>query len=300
MDKNRMSSSENLISARNLSLDYNSGGLFGGKSTFRAVNSLNLDIRRGENLGLVGESGCGKSSAGRLLLGLERPSAGEVVYNGESLNKVSAGRWKQLRASMQIVFQDPLGSLNPRFCVGRLVGEPLAFHRALRGTDLKKKVSETLSAVGLKEEDSRKFPHQFSGGQRQRIAIARAICLGPEFLVADEPVSALDLSVQGQIISLLRQLQTRLAMTMLFISHDLALVGTICDRVAVMYSGSLVEIGRATDVFSNPRHPYTTYLLSSADNLSRKGNLPGGSFNFKVNPDAGLREIEPDHLVLEN
>ena len=142
-----------------------------------------------------------------------------------------------------------------------LVGEPLAFHRGLRGTDLNKIVIETLRAVGLKEDDGRKFPHQFSGGQRQRIAIARAVCLRPEFLVADEPVSALDLSVQGQIISLLRQLQERLAMTMLFISHDLALVGTICDRVAVMYSGNLVEIGRATDVFGNPGHPYTAYLL---------------------------------------
>ena len=298
--KNNMGTAENLVSAKNLSLDYDTGGFFAQKSSFRAVNSLNLDIRRGETLGLVGESGCGKSTVGRLLLGLEKPSCGEVVYDGESLNEVSTSRWKKLRASMQIVFQDPLGSLNPRFSVGRLVGEPLAFHRGLHGSELKKKVYEMLDAVGLKKDDYRKFPHQFSGGQRQRIAIARAVCLEPQFLVADEPVSALDLSVQGQIISLLDDLQEKFSMTMLFISHDLTLVGTICDRVAVMYSGNLVELGSTDNVFSTPGHPYTSYLLNSAKDLSRKGVIQDRIFECKITQNTDLHEVGPEHFVLKN
>jgi peptide/nickel transport system ATP-binding protein len=229
----------------------------------KAVDDVTLEIRRGETLGLVGESGCGKSTVGRAILRLNKPTGGRIVFDGEDITKRSEGELRSLRRRMQIIFQDPFSSLNPRHSVGRIVGEPMRTHGLVGRRQLAGRVRELLTTVGLPADAGSRFPHEFSGGQRQRIGIARALAVNPDFIVADEPVSALDVSIQAQIINLLEQLQTEFSLTYLFIAHDLAVVRHISDRIAVMYLGSIVEISPAEELYENPLHPYTIALLSA-------------------------------------
>lgn len=230
---------------------------------FAAVDRVNLGVAPGETLALVGESGCGKSTTGRLMLGLESPSSGSVKFDGRDLRLLGKRDLRILRKRMQMVFQDPYGSLNPRFTVRRTLAEPLRIHLKLSGPELEKRIMELLESVGLERTHAGRYPHEFSGGQRQRIAIARAISVEPDFVVADEPVSALDISIQGQILRLLMDLRQRLGMAMLFISHDMAVVRQLSDRVAVMYRGRLVELAETQQLFEHPAHPYTLLLLES-------------------------------------
>jgi len=240
------------------------GGLFGrAAAAVRAVDGVSFTIRAGETLGLVGESGCGKSTLGRLVLRLVEPTAGDVRFGGRSLLGLAAGELRALRRRMQIVFQDPYGSLNPRMRVAGIVGEGLAIHRLGTRAQRAARVRELLHLVGLPAEAAERYPHEFSGGQRQRIGIARALAVEPSFIVADEAVSALDVSIQAQILNLLRDLQGRLGLTLLFISHDLRVVEHLSDRVAIMYLGRIVEIGPRERVYADPRHPYTRALLSA-------------------------------------
>jgi len=229
----------------------------------KAVDGLNFFIRRGETLGLVGESGCGKSTTGRAILQLYRPTAGAVYFEGIDLTKMKGEKLRQMRRKMQMIFQDPYASLNPRMTVGNIVGEPLEVHNILRGKALKDRVQELLQVVGLNPYFINRYPHEFSGGQRQRIGVARALAVQPSFIVCDEPISALDVSIQAQIINLLEELQTQFDLTYLFIAHDLSVVRHLSDRVAVMYLGKLMEMTTSLELYKNPLHPYTKALLSA-------------------------------------
>jgi oligopeptide transport system ATP-binding protein len=229
----------------------------------RAVDGVSFAIARGETLGLVGESGCGKSTTGRAILNLTRPTAGRVLFAGEQVSALSGETLRRLRRRMQMIFQDPYSSLNPRMTVGDTVAEPMLVHGLHRGAELARRAAELLELVGLDPEFRRRYPHEFSGGQRQRIGIARALAAEPDFIVCDEAIAALDVSVQAQIINLLQDLQQRLALTYLFISHDLSVVRHISDRIAVMYLGRIVELSHSEDIYSHPRHPYTLALLSA-------------------------------------
>lgn len=230
----------------------------------RAVDGVAFELRRGETLALVGESGCGKSTLGRLLLRLEEPTAGEVFLEGENLMTAPRDRMRLLRRRMQMVFQDPYSSLNPRMTVGSIVREPLDIHAIGTRDEREARTAKLLAAVGLSAEHARRFPHEFSGGQRQRVGIARALALSPSVVIADEPVSALDVSVQAQVINLFVRLQAEFDLSYVFISHDLSVVEYIADRVAVMYLGRIVEEGAKAEIFARPRHPYTRALLAAA------------------------------------
>ncbi len=232
-------------------------------SAARAVEDVSVTIREGETLALVGESGCGKSTTARLLLGLEPPTSGAVRYRGRDLRRMSSAERLEFRRRVQLVFQDPFGSLNPRFTVGAMLGEVLRFHRLASREGLGSRIAELLELVGLSADAAERYPHEFSGGQRQRIGIARALAVEPELIVADEPVSALDVSIQAQVLNLLADLQDRLRLSYLFIAHDLAVVRQVADRVAVMYAGRIVEEAAAESLYTHPLHPYTRALLAA-------------------------------------
>ncbi len=229
----------------------------------KAVDGISFFIRRGETLGLVGESGCGKSTTGRAILQLYRPTAGDVYFEGENLCKSKGEKLRRMRRKMQMIFQDPYASLNPRMTVGNIIGEPLEVHNILKGKALKERVQELLQVVGLNPYFINRYPHEFSGGQRQRIGVARALAVNPSFIICDEPISALDVSIQAQIINLLEELQAQFNLTYLFIAHDLSVVRHISDRVAVMYLGKIVELTDRYTLYNDPKHPYTQALLSA-------------------------------------
>jgi len=290
----------------------------------RAVDDVSFSIRRGETLGLVGESGCGKSTLGRTLLLLYKPTAGKIVFDGQELTSLGGEGVRTLRRRMQMVFQDPFASLNPRHSVGRTVAEPIRTHGLGDRKQAASRVRELLEIVGLPPDAATRYPHEFSGGQRQRIGLARALSLNPDFIVADEPVSALDVSIQAQIINLFEELQTEFNLTYLFIAHDLAVVRHISNRVAVMYLGVIVEVSPSAELYENPLHPYTISLLSAIPipdpevERERKPILLAGDLPSPANPPSAcrfhtrcpyvqdtlcrdevpsLRELEPGHLV---
>jgi len=264
--------SEPLLQVRNLSVSFilRQGLLNRSAGTVKAVDRVNLELQEGETLALVGESGCGKTTLGRALLRLVEPSDGEILYRGMNLLKISSPQLTTLRRELQMIFQDPYSSLNPRKRILDIIGEPLLIHGLAVKKDLSDKVLPLLEKVGLPPEAAGKFPHEFSGGQRQRISIARAIALNPAFILCDEPVSALDVSIQAQIINLLIQLQREMGLSYLFISHDLAVVRSISSRVMVMYLGQILEQGPTEDIFASPGHPYTRILQESVPRLGQR------------------------------
>jgi oligopeptide transport system ATP-binding protein len=255
-----------LIQVRNLKMHFpiTRGLLFQRKvGAIKAVDGISFEIKRGETLGLVGESGCGKSTTGRAILQLYRPTAGEVFFEGDNLTKLSGERMRRMRRRMQMIFQDPYASLNPRMTVGDIIGEPLVVHNISSGQSRRERVQELLRIVGLNPYFVNRYPHEFSGGQRQRIGVARALAVQPDFIVCDEPISALDVSIQAQIINLLEELQAQFNLTYLFIAHDLSVVRHISDRIAVMYLGKIVELTGRKELYDRPLHPYTQALLSA-------------------------------------
>jgi len=316
-----------LLRVRNLCKHFpifNKGFMRKQVGTVRAVDNISFDLMPGKTLGLVGESGCGKTTTGRTILRALDPPSGEVFFkaNGSTVNlaSLSHGELKPLRRKMQMIFQDPFSSLNPRMTIGDIVGEPLIIHGMARGSELKDRVGDMLVKVGLKREHAIRYPHAFSGGQRQRAGIARALILNPSLVIADEAVSALDVSVQAQVINLLEDLQTEFQLTYIFIAHDLSVVKHICDHIAVMYAGKIVEVSPTDELFENPVHPYTRALLSAVPHpdpdigmnfdlhgeVADPADLPDGC---AFHPRCGecvdsctqdrpeLRELSPGHFV---
>lgn len=297
--------SQPLVSVRNLVKQY--GGkksLFGGNSfALRAVDDISFDIAPGETLGLVGESGSGKSTTGRVLLQLEEPTSGEVQFKGQNIVGLKNSQMKPFRREMQIVFQDPYSALNPRMAVGDFVAEPILIHENISSAERRDKTAELFRRVGLDPSFMTRYPHEFSGGQRQRVNIARAVALRPSFIVADEPITALDVSIQAQIINLFQDLQEEMGLAYLFVAHDLSMVRYLCHRVAVMLRGRIVELASAEELFENPRHPYTQALLTAIpvpDPRIERGRKHM-AFDLAVHgpkPGQELREVSPNHFVL--
>lgn len=285
---------EVLLSVRNLVKQFPvKGGFFGREvAAVKAVSNVSFDIYKGETLGLVGESGCGKSTLGRSILRLIEPTSGEVFFKGQDITKIGQDEMRKLRRNMQIIFQDPYASLNPRMTIEEILGEPLDIHKLATSKEQKlKRIYELFDLVGLRKESLTRYPHEFSGGQRQRICIARALAVQPEFIVCDEPVSALDVSIQAQIVNLLQDLQKELKLTYLFIAHDLKVVEHISNRVAVMYLGKVAEVAEGDELYAHPKHPYTKALLSAIpipdpsfrrDRVILQGDVPS-----PLNPPSG-------------
>jgi oligopeptide transport system ATP-binding protein len=320
-----MTESDVLLRVRNLKKHFPiTGGLLNRRvGAVKAVDGISFEIKPGETLGLVGESGCGKSTTGRAILQLQRPTSGQVFFEDQELTQLSPGELRWLRLKMQMIFQDPYSSLNPRHSVGKIVGEPLVIHGIMKGKELEDRVAELLRLVGMNPAYMRRFPHEFSGGQRQRIGIARALSLNPSFVVCDEPISALDVSIQAQVVNLLQDLQGQLGLTYLFIAHDLSMVKHISHRIAVMYLGKIMELCDKKTLFDEPLHPYTQSLISAVplpdpklerkrQRIILKGEVPspahppkGCVFNtrcplavdkcFQVVP--GYREVRTGHFV---
>ena len=257
----------------------------------KAVEDVSFDVKRGEVVGLVGESGSGKTTAGRAILRLIEPTAGEVIFDGVDIAKLPKARMRDYRKQMQIIFQDPFASLNPRMSVGDIIGEALTIHNLAKGKAKEERVAQLLERVGLNAGHMRRYPHEFSGGQRQRIGIARALAVDPKFIVADEPVSALDVSIQAQVVNLLQDLKEDLGLTMLFIAHDLGVVEYISDKVIVMYLGRVMEIAPAKELYRNPKHPYTEALLSAVPipdpTIKRERIILQGDIPSPINPPSG-------------
>ncbi len=254
-----------VLQVENLTRHFQAGrrSLFGERQTVRAVDGISFEVKRGEVFGIVGESGCGKSTASKAILNIHPPQAGSVRLNGIDLTTLSEPEWREMRRKIQYVFQDPLGALDPRIKVIEQVIEPLIIHRLGTPLERKEKAIRLLHSVGILDDQLAKYPHEVSGGQRQRVVLARALILEPELLICDEPISALDVSIQAQVVTLLQRLRAELGLTILFISHDLSIVRYLCDRVAVMYLGEIVEMASVTELFESPQHPYTRALISA-------------------------------------
>lgn len=285
---------EPMISVRNLKKYFNVGG---GK--LKAVDGLNFDIYKGETFGLVGESGCGKTTAGRTIIKLYTPTDGEVIFNGKNIYKLPKKEMQEVRKDFQMIFQDPYASLNPRMTVENIVAESLDIHNITKNKkERRKKVISLLKLVGLSEEHADRFPHEFSGGQRQRIGIARALALNPKFIVCDEPISALDVSIQAQVVTLLKDLQDKFGLTYLFIAHDLSMVRYISDRVGVMYLGHMMELAASENLYTDALHPYTKALLSAIPipdpevQRNRKRIMLDGDVPSPIDPKEGCRFVD--------
>lgn len=255
--------SNEILSVKNISKIYeSSGGGFGRKNKVSALDGVSFNLAQGETLGIVGESGCGKSTLGRIISRLDSPTSGEIIYKGNDIAKKSLAAMRPLRKEIQFIFQDPYASLNPRRQIGAIIEEPMRIHGVSKG-ERRARAHELLEKVGLDKNSYEKYPHEFSGGQRQRVVIARALTLKPELIIADEPVSALDVSIQAQVLNLFKELQDEMKLTYVFVAHDLGVVRHISDRIAVMYLGKIVELGTVEEIYNNPQHPYTKALLSA-------------------------------------
>jgi oligopeptide/dipeptide ABC transporter ATP-binding protein len=285
---------ESLLQVKDLKKHFLTKKLFSRKgSVVHAVDGVTFDIEKGQTFGLVGESGCGKSTIAKLVLRLLEPTAGRVYFEGYDLFKMGQKELRQLRRRMQVVFQDPATSLNPRMTAGEIIGEPLAIHNLVDKAERAKRVSELMEMVGLSSSQAARYPHEFSAGQKQRIGIARALAVNPVFIVADEPVSSLDVSIRAQILNLMQDLQQNLELTYLFISHDLSVVKHLSDRIAVMYMGRIVELGSTVNIFDHPHHPYTQALLSAIpipnSEIKRKRIILEGEIPSPIDPPAGCK-----------